>query len=396
MLGIERKITDWIRRYYFVIFGIFAFIAGLKLRKMGLEFVSSDFQNYLQPWYDTMKANTGFKGLVLDFYTYYIPYMCLIAIATYFESLDYMLYLKVISVMAELVCACFGGICAYRLLRDKKEGKLYAAIAFAIIWLSPTTIMNGAFWGQCDYIYTAFIFVSIWAMLREKYRLAFVFLGIAFAFKLQAIFILPAYVVYYFCSRKFPITRFLYIPLCYLIGGLPAILEGKSIKDTYGIYVTQSHGFGQLSMNIPNIYRFLTDEGYNFFYSWGVAATMLIFCILAGVVFYRDYRIDERIFLIMCAVSAGICCMFLPEMHERYSVLFIMLSYLYFIVYDRRKVILAGILDGIATITYCHCLYGLDLIEHYKVFAVINLLILFYMIVETVIVCNKKKAGISA
>lgn len=34
---------------------------------MGLEFVSSDFQNYLQPWYDTMKANTGFKGLVLDF-----------------------------------------------------------------------------------------------------------------------------------------------------------------------------------------------------------------------------------------------------------------------------------------------------------------------------------------
>ena len=72
MLGIERKITDWIRRYYFIIFGIFAFVAGLKLRKMGLEFVSSDFQNYLQPWYDTMKANTGFKGLVLDFYTYYI------------------------------------------------------------------------------------------------------------------------------------------------------------------------------------------------------------------------------------------------------------------------------------------------------------------------------------
>lgn len=110
----------------------------------------------------------------------------LIAIATYFESLDYMLYLKVISVIAELVCACFGGICAYRLLKDKKEGKLYAVVAFAIIWLSPTTIMNGAFWGQCDYIYTAFIFVSIWAMLREKYRLAFVFLGIAFAFKLQA------------------------------------------------------------------------------------------------------------------------------------------------------------------------------------------------------------------
>ena len=130
MLGIERKITDWIRRYYFVIFGIFAFIAGLKLRKMGLEFVSSDFQNYLQPWYDTMKANTGFKGLVLDFYTYYIPYMCLIAIATYFESLDYMLYLKVISVMAELVCACFGGICAYRLLKDKKRGEAICGNCF--------------------------------------------------------------------------------------------------------------------------------------------------------------------------------------------------------------------------------------------------------------------------
>lgn len=68
-------------------------------------------------------------------------------------------------------------------------------------------------------------------MLREKYRLAFVFLGIAFAFKLQAIFILPAYVIYYFCSRKFPITRFLYIPLCYLIGGLPALGSGCNHAD---------------------------------------------------------------------------------------------------------------------------------------------------------------------
>lgn len=49
MFGIEKKITDGIRRYYFIIFGVFAFIAGLKLRKM---------------------------GLVLDFYNYYIPYMC--------------------------------------------------------------------------------------------------------------------------------------------------------------------------------------------------------------------------------------------------------------------------------------------------------------------------------
>lgn len=93
-------------------------------------------------------------------------------------------------------------------------------------------------------------------LLKDHTDLSFVFLGIAFAFKLQAAFLLPAYALYYLRNKKFSIFKFLYIPVCYIIGGIPAILEGKTISDTYGIYITQSHGFGQLSMNIPNIYRF--------------------------------------------------------------------------------------------------------------------------------------------
>lgn len=70
---------------------IVVIILGFRLRYLGIDLKSDDFNEYLKPWYETLKANMGFKGLVMDFYNYYIPYMCVIAIATYFENLDFML-----------------------------------------------------------------------------------------------------------------------------------------------------------------------------------------------------------------------------------------------------------------------------------------------------------------
>lgn len=387
----EKKLIEFLESNYESILLIVVIVLGLRLRYLGINLQSDDFNEYLKTWYETLKANMGFKGLVMDFYNYYIPYMCVIAIATYFENLDFMLYLKVISVLFELMSAFLGGLCAYDLLKDSKNREIVSKIVFSVMWLSPTVILNGAYWAQCDYIYIAFLMLSVYMLLKDHTDLSFIFLGIAFTFKLQAAFLLPAYALYYLRNKKFSIFKFLYIPVCYIIGGIPAIIEGKTISDTYGIYITQSHGFGQLSMNIPNVYRFFPNEGYQEFYQWGICAVVIIFLVLGFITVYQNYTIDKEVFVLTCAISAGICCMFLPEMHERYSAPFITFSYLYFLIYKGKAIWKVVLLDFIAMITYFYCLYGLDMVEKYRVFAVVDIIILLWMIKYALCLMKGKK-----
>ena len=378
MRNLELKCIELIKKYFSFLLIAVSVYAGISIRKQGMDFISADYTTYLQLWYENLKVNAGFKGLALDFYTYYIPYMCILAIATYIEEINLLLYIKIISIVSEFVCALLSGMIGYHLL--KKEDKGNISVVIAALLLSPSIMLNGAYWGQCDYIYIAFILGSILLMLYERSAMSFVLLGIAFCFKLQTVFILPAYALYYICKRKFSFLNFLIIPVCYLIGGIPAILAGRPAKEVYGIYFGQTNLFDQLSMNTPNIWRLFPNHYYEDFYKWGIWLTATIFLVLAYFVLKNNYILNKQTFLMVCLCSSGICVMFLPGMHERYTALFVLLAYLYFIIYDRRRILIPIALDLITCMTYCLYLYGLDFRSSYPLFAVINLGCLGYII----------------
>ncbi len=390
MGNIEKKILEYIKGYFWVIILITGIVAGVLVRLQGMDLVSDDFLTYLQPWHDTLKANTGFKGLSMDFYTYYIPYMCILVIATYFDGLNLLQYIKTISIVSEFICALTGSLICLKLMNENKKEKAWAAVAILVLFLSPMVVLNGAYWGQCDYIYTAFALLSILMLYLGKYDFSFVFLGISFCFKLQTLFLLPAYLLYYICNKKFSVWKFLYIPAMYLIAGLPAIIAGRPVKDVYNIYFAQTNLFDQLSMNTPNIWRFFPNTEYQDFYKWGIALTIAIFCILAFIVFKNGYRLDDQTFLMVCVCSCGICVMFLPGMHERYTALYCLLAYLYFLVYDRKRILLAAAIDLITCITYFLYLYGLEVLPYYPFLAIIQLGILMFIINDTLTVLRKK------
>jgi Gpi18-like mannosyltransferase len=52
-------------------------------------------------------------------------------------------------------------------------------------------LFNSAAWGQCDGIYTCFIIMSLFYLLRERDILSMAMFGMAFAVKLQAVFFAP-------------------------------------------------------------------------------------------------------------------------------------------------------------------------------------------------------------
>lgn len=390
MRKIEKNIIEIIRKYFWIIILFIGVLSGIWVRFQGMGMVTDDFQVYLKPWHDTLKENTGFKGLAMDFYTYYIPYMCVLVLATYFDGLDLLQYIKVISIISEFVCALLSGVISLKLMKSRGDRKEWSSVLVLILLLSPMIVLNGAYWGQCDYIYIAFALLSILLLYFEKYDLSFIFLGIAFCFKIQTVFLFPAYLLFYICNKKFSVWKFIYIPLAYLIAGLPAIIAGRPAKSVYNIYLGQTNLFDQLSMNMPNIWRFFPNLEYKDFYKWGIALTIAIFCILACIVFMNNYELDGQTFLMVCVCSAGICVMFLPGMHERYTALYCLLAYIYFVIYDRKKILLAVITDLITCITYFQYLYGLDVRSSYRVLAVINIGVLLFIIYDTIKVLRDK------
>ncbi len=83
------------------------------------------------------------------------------------------------------------------------------------------------------------------------------------------------------------------------------------------------------------------------------------------MVFHNDYKLDQQTFLMVCLCSTGICVMFLPGMHERYTVLYAAFAYIYFLVYERRKLVLACVIDLVTCVTYFYTLYGEDKLAVY-------------------------------
>lgn len=58
----------------------------------------------------------------------------------------------------------------------------------------------------------------------------------------------------------------MYIPLRYLVSGLPAIFAGRRIVNVYGIYFRQITSYNMLTLKMPNIYSLLPEQ-YGMFFS---------------------------------------------------------------------------------------------------------------------------------
>src|SRR5689334_2967848 len=166
------------------------FVLAIVLRASLYHVITSDYTAFVSRWYKYIKTHNGFAAFKDDFYNYNPPYLYLLAIATYLPVPE-LIAIKIISVIFDLVLGLF----TY-LIISLKYPRSYAAIIGALVVLfAPTIFINSAAWGQCDAIYTSFCLGSLYFILKGRPGWACVFFGIAFAFKLQAIFFFPVLLI---------------------------------------------------------------------------------------------------------------------------------------------------------------------------------------------------------
>ena len=195
--------------------------------------------------------------------------------------------------------------------------------------------MNSAQWAQCDSTYVAFCLLAVLGAMTGRGRLCAISWTVAFCFKLQAIFILPALAVALFMGQVKP-RHLLWIPAVYFASLLPALVCGRSLLSCMNIYGGQLGEYNKLFLNAPTVWRFFgagRPEEYNNMAVYAALGAIVIFTILCLSFSKKMNRAQLfRLFFI----SSVLVPYLLPRMHERYFYMAEILALVYFM-YDHKR-----------------------------------------------------------
>lgn len=335
MFKIEKKILNFIEQNITILFLAVITILAVLVRYFCLPGISGDMEQYLIPWFETLKENGGIAALSMELGDYNVPYLTILAVLTYLPFQPVTL-IKGVSVLFDFALAVAACMLTSQCMEKNGKGTK-KALVYTIVLFSPLVILNSAYWGQCDSIFGTFLLLTLLFLIKEKYPFAFIFMGCAFAFKLQAVFLLPLLVLWYVSSKKFSILNFLWIPGVNGVLCLPAILAGRPVKNVLMIYFQQTSTYEVMTLNYPNLY-YIMAAPYEIFQKVGI---MLALVILGTGCFYaikRKMELSLKNMIYFAIFSIWTCLMFLPSMHERYGYVMEILLILYGIFYKEKRV----------------------------------------------------------
>ena len=331
-------------------------VLAVFLRVSLFDFESGDYRQFLQGWYSVIKENDGLAAVGMDIGDYMPPYFYLLALAAYLPIRD-LFAIKLISCAADFVLAFFAG----RIVSLRYPGRPYGLLAYGVILFCPTVILNSAVWGQCDAIFTAALAASLYYCMTGKDIKAVVSFGIAFVFKLQAVFFAP-FLAVLVLRRHIRLRALLAFPAVYLISILPAALAGRSFSDLLTVYFRQAGQYSMISMYATNLYTWIPTD-----YSEYLGTPLVIFALggvfMAAACLYRkSYRMTGEIALSSALFFLMLVPFLLPHMHERYFFPADVMSVVFAFFFPRRLYV-PGVMLAASTVAVCHNLFGTEFMQ---------------------------------
>ena len=297
---------------------LMAMLAGflLLLRLIWFPTETTDYTDFLRPWTNWYQAHGGLMALGRNVGNYNVPYLVFLALFSYWD-VPVLYLIKLLSTIFDLVLAIALSRIVILLTDSEKRGAAVFLLALAL----PTVFINGSIWGQCDSIYVSLALLGLYFTLDRKPWAGMIFLGLSFAFKLQAIFLIPVFFACILCG-KLKLRHLPLFPAAYALAVSPAVIAGKSASDAFLFYFKTASTVGDgLNYNSPSMYSLKSF--------WQVsdpekAAKLgvlyaLILCVFFALVFLlRRKRIDDRSILFAALLMTCGIPLFLPHMHDRY------------------------------------------------------------------------------
>jgi len=340
-----------------------------------LDFITADYNSFLSLWLGQFREG-GVKMLAEDVGDYNLIYQYFLLLITMTPLHD--LYLiKFISVAFDYALALVMMRAAGRFGTEK--AKLPVLMLMLVF---PTVLLDGACWGQCDSLYVFFIVLSLYMLATDRPTRSAIALAIAFAFKLQTIFVFPV-VLLGLLHKKFNWRHALAFFAAYIVTMIPAMLAGRTFMSAISVYARQSMGqyYDRLTYGAPTLYMFfpMMDFSTGQTFKWmryipgidglgtnkylnpdlfpDLQHAALYACIILTLIVvvywlihWREVTMDMALDL---AVFFAIFLPFvMPKMHERYFFIADILSVLYAVKYARRR-FMPLLVAGASLTSYC-------------------------------------------
>ena len=378
-LALDKFIRNLIDKYLFEIaVGLLILISVFIRFKLAPNTeLSPDYDFYYREWVEFYRQNGIIKGLSNAPGDYYVPFNVIYALSSLFPC-EAWVPLAIVPGICELISAFFIYKIFY-LLTGKKRCSVFIGVMTLYL---PFVIFDGALWKQVDAVYTCFLMISIYKLLKQQYRASIVWYSVAFAFKLQSILFLPLYLIIYITGgfngpadeekelserSAFSILEFLWIPVVYLIAGLPEVLAKHGLRATYFAYLEQtgeldSEGYGMVSF-FPNIYNWGFDDHYKLLSTAAVMVLAAVLIVIAVFCYRFREKIDRDLVLYLAIWTSWTCVILLPGMHERYDYAMLILL-TPFAMMVRKKIMPFMVVANICSlIVYGITLFGAKIID---------------------------------
>lgn len=221
-----------------------------------VNYASTDYDNFLSPWFDAIAAAPWRHALTHSQANYFPPYLYLIFFVSRLP-LAKLVGLKLICWMGD----AFLGYSVFRVARAAGQNPRPALFLTATVLAVPTVLFDSAMWCQTDAIYCGLLLLALAAGSLGRGWSACAFFASALAFKMQAVFFAPVLVLL-LCMGRLRLAQLTVIPLVHFAWMLPSLVLGASLTDTYGTFVTQANFYHQLQMNAPSLYQFIPQIAY--------------------------------------------------------------------------------------------------------------------------------------
>ena len=332
-----------------------ASLLGLYLRCLGLDVVSGDFRDCLNVWHQEIAgAGPGLDSLLHYTGDYAMPYAFVIWLLGKLP-VPFLYSLKGFHILFDFILALMAGFIVKKL---KPQSTHAFCLGYCVVLLLPNVILNSSFWAQSDGLCAAFLLAAFYFWLKDRYCAMMILFGMAFSFKLQAVFFLPFLLIAYWQGKKFSLFHFLLVPLTMLVMNIPALMAGYPLSVIFTKYVGQTGEYPWLYYFYPNLWFFFQARPYYLFSSGAMLLTVVALLLFVVLLVKKDIAIDRFSGLPIALWTAYTCCFFLPSMHERYGYLCEVLAVLLALLHLRS----AWLPVGMILCVLPKYLYAIDLI----------------------------------
>lgn len=289
-------------------------ILSLLIRLEVKHVISTDWINWWDGWFEHLYQD-GFHALAGDWYDYAPPFVYLLWLITVLP-VNCMTGFKAMMTGFDFMAAIVAALIIYEMTKNRTK----ALISYAIFMLNPIYLTNGVLWAQCDMLVMFWILLCVYFFIKERPNMAMLFFGIAFAFKLQPLWLAPLLVILW-VNKKVDLKHFLWLPFCYLIGIIPAWIAGRPLSELLLIYLdqTSAESWG-LSLKYANLYYLIGETNFiEEYHTAGVWLSLGVFMIVLYYIGRKKLKINAEFILLLGGFVGILAPFFLPQMHERYS-----------------------------------------------------------------------------